>query len=158
MGTALDGEGPLEFEDANLLPTRGRVGVVRVHCTHDPDTRGGTTPPDGRKVKGTLHWVSQRHTLPAEIRLYDTLFSVEDPLDVPEGGSFLDTLNPDSFRRLEGCALEPALGAAEVGSRWQFERQGYFCLDPRSKPGAPVWNRTVTLRDTWAKVKKQAKR
>jgi len=131
--------------------------VVEVRCTYDPATRGGDAP-DGRKVKATLHWVSRKHALPAEVRLYDTLFSVEDPLDVPEGGNFLDTLNPASLRRLEGCALEPALGAAEVGSRWQFERQGYFCLDPRSTPGAAVWNRSVTLRDSWAKVKKQAKR
>lgn len=131
--------------------------VVELRCRYDPATRGGDAP-DGRKVKGTLHWVSQRHALRSEIRLYDTLFSVEDPMDVPEGSSFLDHLKPDSLRRLEGCALEPALGTAEVGSRWQFERQGYFCLDPRSTPTAQVWNRSVTLRDTWAKVKKQAKR
>ena len=125
--------------------------VVELRCRYDPATRGGDAP-DGRKVKGTLHWVSQRHAVRAEVRLYETLFEVEDPMDVPEGGHFLDHLNPDSLRRLEDCALEPALAAAEVGSRWQFERQGYFCLDSRSTPEAPVWNRSVTLRDSWAKV------
>ena len=128
--------------------------VTELRCTYDPATRGGDAP-DGRKVKGTLHWVSARHGIPAEVREYDTLFTAEDPSDVPEGGSSLDLLNPDSLRVRTGCMLEPALRDAEPGSRWQFERTGYFCVDPDSTPEAPVWNRTVTLRDTWAKLAKK---
>jgi glutaminyl-tRNA synthetase len=128
--------------------------VVELRCTYDPATRGGDAP-DGRKVKGTLHWVSARHALSAEVREYDTLFSVEDPSDVPEGGSPLDYLNPDSLVVRRDCKLEPELGSAQPGSHWQFERVGYFSLDPDSTESVPVWNRTVTLRDTWAKLAKK---
>jgi len=127
----------------------GNVTLVR--CRYDLATRGGDAP-DGRKVRGTLHWVSARHALPAEVRLYDVLFSVEDPLGEAGDRDFKATLNPDSLTALRECWLEPSLADAEVGARVQFERLGYFCLDPDSRPGAPVWNRAVTLRDTWAKV------
>jgi glutaminyl-tRNA synthetase len=128
--------------------------VVELRCTYDPATRGGDAP-DGRKVKGTLHWVSVRHALSAEVREYETLFSVEDPSDAPEGGSSLDYLNPDSLVVRRDCKLEPELGSAQPGSHWQFERTGYFSLDPDSTESAPIWNRTVTLRDTWAKLAKK---
>ncbi|MBL9153518.1 MAG: glutamine--tRNA ligase/YqeY domain fusion protein [Verrucomicrobiales bacterium] len=127
--------------------------VVELRCTYDPDTRGGQNPPDGRKVKGTIHWVSARHAVEAEVRLYDRLFSAENP-DAGEG-DFLDHLNPGSLTVLKGCRLEPALGSAEPGEAFQFERLGYFCVDARdSRPGAPVFNRTVGLRDSWAKAQK----
>ncbi len=122
--------------------------VVELRCTYDPDTRGGQAP-DGRKVKGTIHWVSARHAQTVEVRLYDRLFSVSDPTDVPEGGSFLDHINPDSLTVIH-CPVEPALRTLEAGAVIQFERQGYFCVDREdSRPGAPVFNRTVTLRDSW---------
>ncbi len=125
--------------------------VVRVRCTYDPGTRGGDSP-DGRKVKGTIHWVSARHAIEAEVRLFDHLFRAPHPEDVPEGGNFLDQLNPDSLRVVRG-KLEPALGGASPGSAVQFERHGYFCADERdSRPGRPVFNRSVALRDTWAKI------
>ena len=127
----------------------GNVTLVR--CTYDPATRGGDAP-DGRKVRGTLHWVSARHAAEAEVRLYDVLFTVEDPLGEAGDGDFTQTLNPGSLKVLPGCKLEPSLAKASVGEVVQFERLGYFCLDPDSRPGAPVWNRAVTLRDTWAKV------
>src|SRR5258706_8215064 len=122
--------------------------VVEVRCSYDPATRGGDAP-DGRKVKGTLHWVSAPRSVPAEVRLYETLFSVEDPMDVPEGTEFTDTLNPRSLEVVRGARLEPALADAEPGLCVQFKRLGYFSADPDGKPGAPVWNRAVTLRDTW---------
>ncbi|MEZ4218189.1 MAG: glutamine--tRNA ligase/YqeY domain fusion protein [Myxococcota bacterium] len=125
--------------------------VVRLLCTYDPATRGGDAP-DGRKVKGTLHWVSADHAVDAEVRLYETLFTAEDPSDVPEGGSVLDHLNAASKTVLRGCKVEPSLAAAPVGARFQFERTGYFCVDPDARDGAPVFTRTVTLRDSWAKV------
>ncbi len=127
--------------------------VVELHCTYDPETRGGNAP-DGRKVKATLHWVSAAHAVPAEVRLYDHLFSSPDP---GADGDFLDDLNPDSLIVLSGCRLEPSLAEFGVGDRVQFERQGYFCVDPDSTPDRPVFNRTVTLRDTWAKLQKQGK-
>ena len=127
----------------------GNVTLVR--CTYDPATRGGDAP-DGRKVRGTLHWVSARHAAEAEVRLYDVLFTVEDPLGEAGDGDFTQTLNPGSLKVLPGCKLEPSLAKASVGEVVQFERLGYFCVDPDSRPGAPVWNRAVTLRDTWAKV------
>jgi glutaminyl-tRNA synthetase len=129
--------------------------VVELHCTYDPATRGGDAP-DGRKVKATLHWVSVPHALDAEVRLYDRLFTVPDPLDVPEGRSWTENLNPDSLVVLKGCKVEPSLGEARPGERFQFERKGYFCVDPDSQPGALVVNRTVTLRDTWAKLQGRA--
>ncbi|MBN2266368.1 MAG: glutamine--tRNA ligase/YqeY domain fusion protein [Candidatus Aminicenantes bacterium] len=127
--------------------------VVELRCTYAPATRGGDNPPDGRKVKATLHWVSARHAVGAEVRLYDTLFTVRDPSSVPEGGDWKDTLNPRSLETISDAKLEPALAGAGPESRWQFERLGYFVADRRdSKPGAPVFNRTVTLRDEWAKL------
>lgn len=125
--------------------------VVELHCTYDPETRGGYAP-DGRRVKGTLHWVSAQHAVDAEVRLYDRLFTVEEPMDVAEGQSFKDNLNPEARQILCGCKLEPSLADAPAGARYQFERLGYFCVDPDSRPGVPVINRTVTLRDTWAKI------
>jgi glutaminyl-tRNA synthetase len=126
--------------------------VVELRCTYDPATRGGDAP-DGRKVQGTLHWVSAAHAVAAEVRLYDHLFAVDHPADPPEGKSFLDLLNPDSLEVLTGCRLEPGLAAAAPGERFQFERLGYFCADAReSRPGRPVFNRTAGLRDTWAKI------
>jgi len=127
--------------------------VVEVRCTYDPATRGGDAP-DGRRVKGTLHWVSAEHAVDAEVRLYDRLFDRESP---GEGGAdVLDHLNPDSLEVLAGCKLEPSLAEARPGVTWQFERLGYFCADARhGRPGAPTFNRTVTLRDTWAKIEQK---
>ena len=128
--------------------------VVELRCTYDPATRGGDAP-DGRKVKATLHWVSAEHALEAEARLYDHLFSKEDPTDVEGGADFKDYLNPNSLEILTSCRVEPGLAGATLGSRYQFERQGYFCVDPDSSAGKLVFNRTVSLRDTWAKIEKQ---
>ena len=128
--------------------------VVEVHCTYDPATRGGNTP-DGRKVKGTIHWVSAAHAVPAEVRLYDHLFTRPDPGNVPEGQDYKVNLNPNSLERLVGCFVEPGLKGAAPGSRFQFERLGYFSVDPDSTPGRPVFNRTVSLVDTWAKIAKK---
>jgi glutaminyl-tRNA synthetase len=127
--------------------------VVELRCTYDPESRGGSTP-DGRQVRGTLHWVSAAHALDAEVRLYDHLFTKADSGDVPEDGDFKDSLNPDSLEVLTGCKVEPSLGGAEAGSRYQFLRIGYFCMDSDSADGRLVFNRTVTLRDTWAKIEK----
>jgi len=128
--------------------------VVELRCTYDPATRGGDSP-DGRKVKATLHWVSAAHALDAEVRLYDTLFTVRDPSGVPEGQDWKDTLNPRSLEVIAGAKLEPGLAGAAPESRWQFERMGYFVADRRdSKPGRLVFNRTVTLRDEWARIVK----
>ena len=130
----------------------GEGNVVELRCTYDPATKGGDAP-DGRKVKATLHWVAARRLVEAEVRLYDTLFTVRDPMDVPEGADWKDFLNPKSLEVLRGCKLEPSLRDAEPESRWQFERLGYFCADRRdSKPGALVFNRTVTLKDEWARI------
>jgi glutaminyl-tRNA synthetase len=128
--------------------------VVEVHCTYDPATRGGNTP-DGRKVKGTIHWVSAQHAVPAEVRLYDHLFTKANPYDVPEGQDFIINMNPNSLERLRNCYVEPSLQGAAPGSRFQFERLGYFCVDPDSTPHHPVFNRTVSLVDTWAKIEKK---
>jgi glutaminyl-tRNA synthetase len=128
--------------------------VVEVRCRYDPATRGGDSP-DGRKVKGTLHWVSAAESIPAEVRLYDTLVTVEDPMDTDDGREFTDYLNPASLEVVRGARVEPALADAAPGTRVQFERLGYFCADPDGAPGAPVWNRAVTLRDTWAKVSRE---
>jgi glutaminyl-tRNA synthetase len=127
--------------------------VLEVHCTYDPATRGGNAP-DGRKVKSTIHWVSAAHAIDAEVRLYDNLFTREDPNETDEGENFTANLNPHSLEVLTGAKLEPSLGAAVEGGRYQFERLGYFCFDPDSTPGKPVFNRTVALRDTWAKIEK----
>ena len=128
--------------------------VVEIHCTYDPATRGGGSP-DGRRVKATLHWVSAAHAIPAEVRLYDHLFGQADPDDVPEGEDFTAALNPHSLETLTSCQVEPSLAGAEAGSRYQFERQGYFCADADTTPDRLVFNRTVPLRDTWAKIAKQ---
>jgi glutaminyl-tRNA synthetase len=128
--------------------------VVEVHCTYDPATRGGNTP-DGRKVKSTIHWVSAAHAVDAEVRIYETLFSKENPDDVEEGQDFTANLNPHSLEVIANAKLEPSLANPSAGSRYQFERLGYFCVDPDSKPGKPVFNRTVALKDTWAKVEKK---
>ena len=128
-----------------------QVEIVELRCTYDPATRGGDSP-DGRRVKATLHWVSADHAVRAVVRLYDRLFSVEDPERVPEGKTLLDQLNPHSLETLRDCPVEPGLGAAQPGARVQFERLGYFVVDPDSAAGALVFNRTVSLRDSWAKI------
>ncbi|HEV8347970.1 MAG TPA: glutamine--tRNA ligase/YqeY domain fusion protein [Vicinamibacterales bacterium] len=133
-----------------------RGEIVELRCTYDPATRGGDSP-DGRKVKATLHWVSAAHALPAEVRLYDRLFSVEDPENTPEGKTFLDCLNPDSLEVIRDALVEPGLASAAPGLRVQFERLGYFVVDPDSRPGGLVFNRTVSLRDTWAKIAQKTK-
>lgn len=125
--------------------------VIEVHCTYDPETRGGDAP-DGRKVKSTIHWVSSRHAVSAEVRLYDRLFIQEKPEDTEEGKDFISNLNLDSLEVLQSCCLEPSVVGAKAGTRYQFERQGYFCVDLDSTPGNLVFNRTVALRDTWAKI------
>jgi len=125
--------------------------VVEVHCSYDPATRGGDAP-DGRKVKSTLHWVSARHAVPAEVRLYDNLFTKENPDDAPQGSDFTANINPHSLEVLTDCRVEPSLKGAPALSRYQFERIGYFCVDPDSGPGRLVFNRTVPLRDKWAKI------
>ena len=124
--------------------------ITEVHCTYDPRTRGGDSP-DGRKVRATLHWVSALHAVTAEVRLYSHLFATADPGEI--GDDLSAHLNPDSLETLRSCRVEPSLSDAPPGSRYQFERVGYFCADPDSAPGRPVFNRTVTLRDTWAKIK-----
>jgi glutaminyl-tRNA synthetase len=134
----------------------GTGEVTELRCTYDPATRGGDAP-DGRKVQGTLHWVSAAHAATAEVRLYEHLFTRENPNDVEEGRHFTDYVNPGSLEVLRGCGLEPSLAAAAPGSRFQFERMGYFCADLKdSQPGRPVFNRAVTLRDTWAKIAKKS--
>ena len=130
--------------------------IIELRCTYDPETLGGKAP-DGRKVKGTIHWVSVKEAVPVEVRLYDYLFAVENPYDVPEGGDWRDHLNPDSRKVLPRVWVEPSLAEVPVGAIYQFERNGYFCVDPDSRPGKPVFNRTVTLRDRWAKMKKREK-
>ena len=128
--------------------------VVELHCTYDPETRGGSAP-DGRKVKGTIHWVSAKHGIRAQVRLYDRLFTVEHP-DMDKEKDFKEFLNHDSLQILDNCILEPSLATAAVEDRFQFERQGYFCLDSReTSPEKPVFNRIVTLRDSWAKINKK---
>jgi glutaminyl-tRNA synthetase len=128
--------------------------VTELRCTYDPATRGGDAP-DGRKVKATLHWVSAAHAVDAEVRLYDRLFSVENP--GAGDADFLKQMNPKSLERLTGCKLEPSLDNRPAGTRVQFERLGYFCVDTNSRPGSPVYNRTVTLKDTWAKLQQTDK-
>ncbi|MGI5921161.1 MAG: glutamine--tRNA ligase/YqeY domain fusion protein [Syntrophomonadaceae bacterium] len=128
--------------------------VVELHCTYDPESKtGGATA--GRKVKGTSHWVSARHAVPAEVRLYDHLFLVENPDEEQEGTDYKDYLNPHSLERLTSCMVEPSLTEALPGSRYQFLRQGYFCVDKDSSPGNLIFNRIVSLRDTWAKIQKK---
>ena len=128
--------------------------VLEVHCTYDPATRGGDSP-DGRRVKSTIHWVSAAHAIDAEARIYDNLFTCENPGEVPEGQDFTANLNPNSLEVVRGCKLEPSLRDAAPGARYQFERLGYFCVDLDSKPEGLVFNRTAALRDTWAKIEKR---
>ena len=129
--------------------------IKELHCTYDPATRGGNAP-DGRKVKSTLHWVSVRHAINAEVRLYDNLFIKPDPLDVEEGEDFKSNLNPNSLKVLYSCKIEPSLAKAKPGERYQFERIGYFCVDKDSSENRLIFNRTVTLRDRWAKIQKSS--
>jgi glutaminyl-tRNA synthetase len=124
--------------------------IKEVHCTYDPASRGGNSP-DGRKVKGTIHWVSVGHAMEAEVRLYDRLFVKENPDEVEEGQDFKDFLNPGSLE-VTSCLVEPYLKNAKAGEKYQFERIAYFCVDKDSEPGKPVFNRTVTLKDSWAKA------
>jgi glutaminyl-tRNA synthetase len=129
--------------------------ILELHCTYDPDTKSGGSAAN-RKVKGTIHWVSARHAVDAEVRLYDRLFVKEDPNQAEEGGDFLSNLNPRSLEILRQCKVEPMLGKVVGGARFQFERVGYFCVDHKdSRPGAPVFNRVVTLKDTWAKIEQR---
>jgi glutaminyl-tRNA synthetase len=130
--------------------------IVELHCTYDPETRGGNTP-DGRKVKSTIHWVSAAHAVDAEVRLYETLFAKENPDEVEEGQDFTANLNPNSLEVLRGCKVEPSLRDAVAGARYQFERMGYFSVDPDSTPGRPVFNRTIGLKDAWAKIEQRGK-
>ncbi len=127
--------------------------VIEVHCTYDPATRGGNAP-DGRKVKSTIHWVSAPHAVDAEVRLYDKLFTRADPNEVEDGKDFTSNLNPNSLETISHAKVEPSLANAAAGSRYQFERLGYFCVDPDSTSGKPVFNRTIALKDTWAKIEK----
>jgi len=152
----------VRFRYAYLVTCTGVVKdaagqVQEVHCTYDPATRGGDAP-DGRKVKSTIHWVSAAHCIAAEVRLYDDLFAKEHPDDVSEGGDFKDNLNPKSLEVLKDCRLEPGLAGAAALSRFQFERMGYFCVDAEdSTKDRLVFNRTVTLKDAWAKFQKKGK-
>jgi len=133
-----------------------RGEIVELRCTYDPATRGGDAP-DGRRVKATLHWVSAPHAVPVEVRLYDRLFSVENPENVAESGSFLDNLNPRSLEVIPAAMAEPAVAQLDVEARVQFERLGYFCVDTDSRNGELVFNRTVSLRDTWAKISQKTR-
>ena len=127
--------------------------IIELHCSHDAATLGAR--PEGRKVKGVIHWVSVSHAVTAEVRLYDRLFAHPAPDAAKEGGDYTDFLNKDSLRTLTHCAIEPSLEAAAPGDRFQFEREGYFCLDHVREGGVQVYNRTVTLRDSWAKIEQQ---
>jgi glutaminyl-tRNA synthetase len=130
-----------------------RGDIVELRCTYDPATKGGDAP-DGRKVKATLHWVSVAHAVPAEVRLYERLFLKENPDDAEEGQDYLASLNPHSLEALTGSWVEPSLAGATIGSIYQFERQGYFCVDPDTVNGKLVFNRAVSLKDEWAKIEK----
>ncbi|HEY1161386.1 MAG TPA: glutamine--tRNA ligase/YqeY domain fusion protein [Terracidiphilus sp.] len=143
------------FVTAHSVVKDSHDRIVEVHCTYDPASRGGNSP-DGRKVKSTIHWVSTAHAISAEIRLYDKLFTKPDPGDVEEGESVQSNLNPNSLEILLGAKLEPSLANAKVGDRFQFERVGYFCLDSDSTPGNLVFNRTLPLKDSWAKIEKKS--
>jgi glutaminyl-tRNA synthetase len=132
----------------------GNGEIVELRCTYDPATRGGDAP-DGRRVKATLHWVSAPHALGIEVRLYDRLFLIEDPNQGEEGANFLEHLNPHSLDVLRDCKAEPSLASSRAGDTFQFERLGYFCVDPDTQPGHLVFNRTVSLRDTWARIEQR---
>jgi glutaminyl-tRNA synthetase len=143
------------FITAHSVVKDAAGNIVEVHCTYDPASRGGNSP-DGRKVKSTMHWVSKAHALTAEIRLYDKLFLKPDPNDVEEGADVLSNLNPNSLEIVTGAALEPSLANAAPGAPYQFERVGYFCLDQDTQGGKLVFNRTLPLKDSWAKIEKKA--
>jgi len=143
------------FVTAQSVVKDAQGNVVEVHCTYDPLSRGGNSP-DGRKVKSTMHWVSAAHAISAEMRLYDKLFTKADPYDLEEGQDVLSNLNPNSIEILTGAKLEPSLASAKLEDRFQFERVGYFCLDPDSTAEKLVFNRTLALKDTWAKIEKKA--
>jgi glutaminyl-tRNA synthetase len=145
------------FITAKSVVKNDKGEVVEVHCTYDPATRGGNAP-DGRKVKSTIHWVSAAHAVDAEVRIYDKLFTKEDPNQLEDGQEFTANLNPNSLEVIAQAKLEPSLANAPIETRYQFERLGYFCVDPDSKPGRPVFNRTVALKDTWAKVEKKSEK
>ena len=150
----------MRLRNAYFITARSEVKdshdrIVEVHCTYDPASRGGNSP-DGRKVKSTMHWVSAPHAISAEIRIYDKLFLKADPYDLAEGQDVLDNLNPNSLEILLGAKLELSLATATPGAPYQFERVGYFCLDPDSTQGNLVFNRTLPLKDTWAKIEKKA--
>ena len=138
----------------SLVIARVAGEVVEVRCTYDPATRGGDAP-DGRRVKGTLHWVSAEHAVDAEVRLYDRLFTDENPLDESLKGEFTERINPRSLEVIHDAKLEPNLATRSHGERVQFERLGYFVVNPDSTPEQPVWNRTVTLKDSWARIQKR---
>ena len=140
----------------NVIKDEKTGEPIEIHCTYDPRTKGGN-PVESTKIKATLHWVSAPHAIDAEVRLYGHLFTKPNPLDVEEGKTFKDYINPNSLEVLNGCKLEPSLANATPGSRYQFERLGYFCVDTvDSTPGRLVFNRTVTLKDTWAKIREKA--
>jgi glutaminyl-tRNA synthetase len=143
------------FVTAQSVVKDAEGNVVEVHCTYDPASRGGNSP-DGRKVKSTMHWVSAAHALSAEVRLYDKLFSKPDPYDFPEGGDLFDNLNPNSLEVISDAKLEPSLAQAKAGVAYQFERVGYFTPDPESTADKLVFNRTLPLKDSWAKIEKKA--
>jgi glutaminyl-tRNA synthetase len=143
------------FVTAQSVVKAADGSLVEVHCTYDSASRGGNSP-DGRKVKGTMHWVSTAHALTAEVRLYDKLFSKADPFDFPEGGDLFDNLNPNSLETIVDARLEPSLADAQLGQPFQFERVGYFCLDSDSTAEKKVFNRTLPLKDGWAKIEKKA--
>jgi glutaminyl-tRNA synthetase len=143
------------FVTAQSVVKDAAGNIVEVHCTYDPASRGGNSP-DGRKVKSTMHWVSAAHAISAEVRLYDKLFTKADPYDFAEGQDVLSNLNPNSLEILTGAKLEPSLANAKLEDRFQFERVGYFAVDPDSTPGKLVFNRTLPLKDTWAKIEKKA--
>jgi glutaminyl-tRNA synthetase len=143
------------FVTAHSVVKDADGNLTEVHCTYDPASRGGNSP-DGRKVKSTMHWVSAAHAISAEIRIYEKLFTKPDPQDVEEGKTFLDNLNPNSLEIIADAKLEPSLAKATLEDRFQFERVGYFCLDPDSTPGHLVFNRTLPLKDSWAKIEKKA--
>jgi glutaminyl-tRNA synthetase len=137
----------------NVVKNPSTGEILELHCTYDPQTRGGSAP-DGRSPKATIHWVSAAHALDTEIRIYGQLFNKEDPGDAPEG-NYLLNLNTESLKILKNCKIEPSLNNVTPGDRFQFERVGYFCVDNDSKPDAPVFNRTVTLKDEWARIQKR---
>jgi len=152
-------EREVRLKSAYLVTCQGVVKdkedhVVEIHCTYDPESRGGQAP-NGRRVRGTIQWVSAMHAVDAEVRLYDRLFSRENPEDVEEDGTFLDHLNPDSLKVLTSCKVEPGLAETRPGDRYQFMRTGYFCTDPDTADEHLVFNRTIALRDTWAKIQRK---